>query len=95
MLLLVVEVVLDWRLRKGREGRRKVGKGDEGEGMLIGGMFVLLLWMVRCYGMFMVWLSCEKKSEWCYLAGILSCDCQGGGHRIAWHDMDDMTWIGT
>ena len=63
MLELVVEVVLDWRLRKGREGRRKVGKGDEGEGMLIGGMFVLLLWMVRCYGMFMVWLSCEKKSE--------------------------------
>ena len=45
--------------------------------------------------MFMVWLPCEKKSEWCYLAGILSCDCQGGGHRIAWHDMDDMTWIGT
>ena len=74
MLLLVVEVVLDWRLRKGREGRRKGGKGDDGEGMLIGGMFVLLLWMVRCYGMFMVWLSCEKESEWCYLAGILYCD---------------------
>ena len=74
MLLLVVEVVLDWRLRKGREGRRKVGKGDEGEGMLIGGMFVLLLWIVRCYGMLMVWLSCEKESEWCYLAGILYCD---------------------
>ena len=49
MLELVVEVVLDWRLRKGREGRRKVGKGDEGKGMLIGGMFVcLLLWRVRC-----------------------------------------------
>ena len=74
MLELVVEVVLDWRLRKGREGRRKVGKGDEGEGMLIGGMFVLLLWIVRCYGMFMVWLSCEKECEWCYLAGILYCD---------------------
>jgi hypothetical protein len=40
VLVLVVEVVLDWRLRKGREGRRKVGKGDDGEGMLIGGMFV-------------------------------------------------------
>jgi hypothetical protein len=39
-LVLVVEVVLDWRLRKGREGRRKVGKGEDGEGMLIGGMFV-------------------------------------------------------
>jgi hypothetical protein len=40
VLVLVVEVVLDWRLRKGREGRRKVGKGDDGEGMLIGGMVV-------------------------------------------------------
>lgn len=40
LLLLVVDVVLDWRLRNGREGSRKVGKGDDGEGMLIGGMFV-------------------------------------------------------
>ena len=42
--------------------------------------------------MFMVWLPCEKKSEWCYLAGILlSCDCQGGGHRMGWHGMTWMT----
>ena len=49
-VLLVVEVVLDWRLRKGREGSRKVGKGDDGEGMLIGGMFVgcCSVGMVRC-----------------------------------------------
>jgi len=40
VLVLVVEVVLDWRLGKGREERRKVGKGDDGEGMLIGGMVV-------------------------------------------------------
>jgi hypothetical protein len=40
VLVLVVEVVLDWRLRKGREGSRKVGKGEDGEGMLIGGMVV-------------------------------------------------------
>jgi hypothetical protein len=39
-VLLVVEVVLDWRLRNGSEGSRKVGKGEDGDGMLIGGMFV-------------------------------------------------------
>jgi hypothetical protein len=39
-VLLVVEVVLDWRLRKGREGSRKVGNGEDGEGMLMGGMIV-------------------------------------------------------
>lgn len=36
LLLLLVDVALDWRLRKGREGTRKVGKGVEGEGMLMG-----------------------------------------------------------
>ena len=53
-VLLVVEVVLDWRLRKGREGSRKVGNGEDGEGMLMGGIIVDVA--LKCYDLFMVCL---------------------------------------
>ena len=89
LLVLVVEVVLvlDWRLRKGSEGSRKVGKGEDGDGMLIGGMFVLLRYVHAM-------LLGRGIENGCYSqASILYCDGQGGWFSPPLVHHTDMTWM--